>query len=266
MINVRETRGDRLPDHLLIDGQRFNILNSGETTKYLGRKVSFEDYNSCEFDNRVAAAWGAFSRHKKELTDRRYQLRDRLKLLDAVVTSTLLYGCETWALRVDQIRRLKAAQWKMARMIINAKRRSIHHNSSSESGNSTEDEKESISTDLETWQDFMKRTAQWADEQLEQCKVAPWIENWGRRKWKWAAKLYEEGNRKWSAVATAWQPMIHSSAPCGRRQARPRKRWDQDYTDYIRAAAPDGDAHWRDMAKNTQEWLSLQEDFATASK
>ena len=45
--------------------------------------------------------------------------------------------------------------------------------------------------------------------------------------------------------------MIHSFAPCGRRQARPRKRWDQDYTDYIHAAAPDGDAHWRDMATHT---------------
>ena len=190
-------------------------------------------------------------------------MRDRLKLFDTVVTSTLLYSCETWALRIDQLRRLKAVQRKMVRMIFNAKRRAIHINTSSESSHSTEDEEESVSTELETWQEFMKRTAQWADEQLERCGVTSWIDNWRRRKWKWAATLNEAGNSKWSAVASAWQPLTHSCTPCGRRQARPRRRWDQDYVDFLHSIDSDAATHWREIARNTEQWLLLQDDFVT---
>ena len=49
----------------------------------------------------------------------------------------------------------------------------------------------------------------------------------------WAAKLVESGVDKWSARATLWQSLLHSSVPCGRRQARPKKRWEQDVADYV---------------------------------
>ena len=108
LTNEIEVRSRRIPRHIDIDGEQYEVLAADGSTKYLGRKVSFEDPHATEFDNRIAAAWGAFSKHKAELTDRRYRLKDRLRLFDAVVTPTVLYGCETWALKKDQERRLQA--------------------------------------------------------------------------------------------------------------------------------------------------------------
>ena len=72
------------------------------STKYLGRKVSYTDPHGTEFNKRIAAGWATFSKHKAELTNKRYSLKVRLKLFDATVTSSLLCGCETWALKAEQ--------------------------------------------------------------------------------------------------------------------------------------------------------------------
>ena len=98
-----------------------------------------------------------FSRHKQQLTDRRHRLKDRLRLFDVVVTSSLIYGCETWSLRVDQERRLKVTQRKMLRMVLNAKRRSTPPPSESESKSEAESEQGDEPDALEPLQEFLKR-------------------------------------------------------------------------------------------------------------
>ena len=262
LTNASVTTTGHVPSSLQIDGREFAVLGLDDSTKYLGRKVCYEDPHGCEFNNRVAAAWGAFSKHKQELTDRRHKLRDRLRLFDAVVTSTLLYGCESWTLRVDQQRRLKTVQRKMVRMILNAKRRVLADSTSSETGSSNGVEEDGSSADLEPWQEFLERTAHWADEQLDNAGVNQWVTQWRRRKWKWAAKLMDVGNHKWSAAATTWQPLLHSSTPCGRRQARPRKRWSQDFEEYLAHAMPHENAQWYEIAKDGTRWLAMGDDFA----
>ena len=247
---------------LRVENEHYEVLDYEDFTKYLGRKVCYMDPHGAEFNNRIAAAWGAFSKHKQELTDRRHRLSDRLRMFDAVVTSTLLYGCESWTLRVDQQRRLKTVQRKMVRMILNSKRR-VADNTSSEAGSSNSVEEESSNVELEPWQDFLERTARWADEQLANAGVKQWITEWRLRKWTWAGKLMDAGNHKWSAVATTWQPLLHSSAPCGRRQARPRKRWAQDFEEYLAHAMPDESVQWQQVARDQERWLAMGTDFVT---
>ena len=258
LTNSASLSPQRLPDSFQIDGETFAVLGPEESTKYLGRKVCYIDPHKTEFDNRVAKAWGAFSRHKNELSDRRHRLKDRLKLFDAVVTSTLLYGCETWTLRTDQEKRLRGIQRKMLRMVLNAKRRTVTRSTSSES---EKDEEESEADELEPWHDFLKRTAQWTEEELEKAKLKQWLVQWRRRKWKWAAGLLDKDNTKWSAVATKWQPLVHSGYVAGRRQARPKKRWDQDFVDYLLVACPSENRHWHQLASDKVWWLSQTEAF-----
>ena len=74
------------------------------------RKLGFSDPHEIELANRIAAGWGALTRHKEELTTRHFRLHDRLRLFSSVVSSTVLYGCETWTLRKDQQLRLRAVQ------------------------------------------------------------------------------------------------------------------------------------------------------------
>ena len=108
----------------------------------------------------------------------------------------------------------------------------------------------------------MRRTAQWTEQQLEKAGLKQWTVQWKARKWRWAAALLQSENSKWSAKATLWQPELHSSALRGRRQARPKKRWEQDFVDYIRNILPEADSTWQDLAKDRQWWLAETEKFA----
>ncbi len=242
------------------------VLGYEDSTKYLGRKVCFNEPQECELSNRVAVAWGAFSRHKQELTDRRHKIKDRLKLFDAVITSTMLYGCESWTLRVDQRRQLQSVQRKMLRMVLNAKRWTVSADSSNEpsGGDETESKDESETQVLEPWPDFLKRTVKWTEEQLEKAGVDEWIAIWRARKWRWAAKVAAVDNQKWSAVATWWQPLLHSSCQRGRRQARPKKRWEQDFIDYLSEAYPQEVRPWYEVAGDQERWLARVEEFAVS--
>ena len=118
-----------------------------------------------------------------------------MKLFDAVVTSTLLYGSETWTLRLDQQRRLQVLQRKMLRMVLNAKRRTITTSSSSES-DVPEDESEA--DNLEPWPEFLARSAGLAEEKLEDAGQEEWLDQWRRKQWRWAARLATSGKHKWA--------------------------------------------------------------------
>ena len=118
LTNADVIRSRQLPLNIEIDGRSFQVSGSMGTTKWLGRKVRFHDPQELELSSRIASAWGAFSKHKEELTCRRFRIGDRLKLFEAVVSTTVLYGCETWTLKVEQQRRLRSVQRKMLRMIL----------------------------------------------------------------------------------------------------------------------------------------------------
>ena len=197
--------------------------------KWLGRKISFHDPHECELSNRIAAAWGAFSKHKEELTNKKYRLADRMRLFEAVVTSTMLYGCETWTLRVEQQRRLGVVQRKMIRMIMGAKRRRLDivlpDGACPLPSSSTPEDSDAI---LEPWPDFLRRAARMAEEQLSRAGLEERSTTWRRRQAKWAADLQGRHAHKWAGIATAWQPPLHARCASGRRQARPKKRWIDD--------------------------------------
>ena len=82
LTNASVVATTRVPGSIAVDGDKYAVLNYEESTKYLGRKVCYQSPHETEFNNRVAKAWGAFSKHKRELTDRRYRLHDRLKLFN----------------------------------------------------------------------------------------------------------------------------------------------------------------------------------------
>jgi len=50
-------------------------------------------------------------------------LRTKIAVYSAVVTTTLLYGCETWTLYRDQIRKLDQFHMRCLRSIARIKRR-----------------------------------------------------------------------------------------------------------------------------------------------
>ena len=60
------------PSSIAVSGERYEVLIHEGCAKYLGRTICYNDPHEAEFSNRVSKAWAAFSKHKRELTDRRH--------------------------------------------------------------------------------------------------------------------------------------------------------------------------------------------------
>ena len=125
----------------------------------------------------------------------------------------------------------------------------------------TEDDAEEADV-LEPWLELLRRTARWTEDQIRKAGQKEWITSWRERQWAWACKLMTADAAKWSAVATHWEPLLHSSRPRGRAPSRPRKRWDQDIIDYLEERFPNSGRTWKDRAKEKTEWMKLASDFA----
>ena len=152
----------------------------------------------------------------------------------------------------------------MLRMVLNVRRRTFSASADSNSVNTDTEDSESDSVLLEPWAEFLKRTAQWTHQQLENAGLSQWTVQWKRKKWQWAAKLVQNEVHKWSSSATLWQPLTHSSVECGRKQARPKKRWEQDFIDYMEACPQQQGKHWHDLANDKHWWISETERSANA--
>ena len=63
------------PGYITVAGERYEVLAYDGCTRYLGRKICYDDPHETEFCNRVAKAWAAFRKYKRELTDRRHRLQ-----------------------------------------------------------------------------------------------------------------------------------------------------------------------------------------------
>ena len=82
------------------------VANCDDTEKYLGRKVCLASYHDTELSHRVACAWASFFKFKDGLCNKLVDKRQRLRLFDAVVTPSVMYGCAAWTLKADSYQRL----------------------------------------------------------------------------------------------------------------------------------------------------------------
>ena len=67
-----------------IDDIHVEILTRGESTKYLGHVITFQQQETTEIRNRIRAAWATFHKYRQELTSRNCMLKHRLRVFDAV--------------------------------------------------------------------------------------------------------------------------------------------------------------------------------------
>ena len=102
---------------------KIEVLPRNGKIKYLGRQITFENGTVVELSNRIKAAWAKFMQYKSELTKKHYSLSDRLRLFEAVVTPTVLYGSEAWTMTAEMSRLLRTTQRRMLRMVLGQGRR-----------------------------------------------------------------------------------------------------------------------------------------------
>ncbi len=87
---------------MMVNKQKVEVLAADASTMYLGRMLCMDDYHNKEVQHRMTKLWAKFMTYKGELCDKHYPLSDRLKLFNAVVTPTVLYGSGTWTMALER--------------------------------------------------------------------------------------------------------------------------------------------------------------------
>eukprot|EP00973_Karenia_brevis_P080770 11205752-Karenia_brevis.AAC.1 len=94
------------------------VLPFTEGTDYLGRRVCFNDFHETELHHRLNKGWAAFGKFRHVFCDRHYPVHQKLKLLDSVVSATVLYGSGTWTMTAKREQMLTTTMRKMIRKIV----------------------------------------------------------------------------------------------------------------------------------------------------
>ena len=82
----------------------------------MGAWLTEDDKCDVEIRSRLAMAKDAFNR-RKELLSKRMNIDTKKRIVKALVWSVALYGAETWALRVEDIKRIEAFEmWVWRKM------------------------------------------------------------------------------------------------------------------------------------------------------
>ena len=164
----------------------------------------------------------------------------RLKLFDATVTPTLLFGSGTWSLTQRMRDMLKTQQRKMLRLIAKC-----HRNFP----------KDPHTTD--EYVAWIKSATDKVNQLEEEFGVRNWVKEQNKRKWRWAHKVAICDDRRWSYVIAHWTP------PDIKVRGRPKARWPDELNTYLTKIT--GDIHsgsdWIKRATDKEYWQKLEEGF-----
>ena len=176
------------------------VLQAGESEKYLGRKLSVDDYHACELNHRLATGWAAFFKFKGALCNKGIPLSDRAALFEAVVTPCVLYACGTWVLTADMVRKLRSTQRKMFRRIVRILRRPG-----------------------EPWPDYVSRATHTSEDSIFAVGAKDWVTLQDSRKLELATKCMLHNSARWSNRLLQWKPWFRCLPR--RNVGHPVKRW-----------------------------------------
>ena len=273
---------------------KIKVLDREEHVKYLGSYICCERRQEVELKHRIQAAWAKFASHKQELTNKHYALCQRLRLFDATVTPTALYGSTGWTLTKDMENDLCRTQRRMLRLILGSSRQvkiaeqgaaeKARRDNESGTGSVESDEDSNGPLDvksvakkaeaempkhetLELWSEWIQRTTHQIERTLAKMKFDSWVTQSRTLKWRFAHRIATHNDARWTKRAAAWDPKLLFDGRCraSRAQARPKKRWEDDIKKFLQAKETSGSS-WREAAKDGKWWKMHEEDLAGGEK
>lgn len=264
--NARNRRGVSAAKQVKVGEQDVEVLPIDASVMYLGKKLCMgEEHHDVEVDHRIGRGWAKFMQYKQELCGAHYSLAHRLRLFDATVTPTVLYGSGCWAMTLNRERKLQTAQRKMLRKILGLGRKKVDVRNTEDSSSSSESSSTGSETgdgescdsgagpDLEeTWIAWLERTARAIDVQIQKGAVADWVVLQRARKWRWAGHVLRRKDGRWTRTILHWIP--HGGE---RRRGRPATRWE----DALEAYAAENGGKWEVWAENNDVWKTWEKGF-----
>ena len=229
---------DRLQTQLSVDiaGDFVEVMVGLASHKYLGHKVpgSLRDRSRVELAHRVQAAWLKFHEHRDVLTDRNISVRLRLKLFDATVSPTVLFGLATVPLSQNQLEYLGALQRRMLRLIVGW-----------------------VRLRDEPWDETMRRMRDRVSRALVLFPVETWPKKHLRHKYRYVGRVLQKAGDLPARVLN-WDP-TSTDETARRPPGRPALRWDDDLMPFAAERFPG--RPWFHVAANPAEWNAEEHSF-----
>ena len=97
-----------------VNGQKLETVTS---FKYMGSVITDEG-SKPEILSRITQATAALMRLKPVCIDKNISLSSKIRLMRSLVTSILLYACESWTLTAELQRRIQAMKMRCYRKIL----------------------------------------------------------------------------------------------------------------------------------------------------
>ena len=251
--------------HILINGQQVDVLPREASTMYLGWALSFEATHDTEIHNRINKAWAKFMSLEQELCCKKYSLRSRLKLFDAVITPTILYASGTWSMTAHRELLIRSAQRRMLRKVLGMGRLVKNDKDYIPSDDEEEDSEEGCSEQvdnsddecdedgLETWTDWIRRVTHRAEQEAAKANVTDWVQEQRNRKWRWAGHTLRRDDGRWTRKVLEW-------TPTGRRSVgHPARRWEDGIKEYLQSQSYS--LPWAQLANDRKLWKSMCAGF-----
>ena len=94
------------------------VLPYDANVRYLGCQLTFDKPMETEINNRISAAWKIFMSLCAELMTKKYSIKNRIRLLNSTITSTILYAAATWALTRELEMKIVRTQRRILQMIL----------------------------------------------------------------------------------------------------------------------------------------------------
>ena len=164
------------------EGFNIEVLPEGQGLKLLGTVLTLEDTTRHEMRNRIASGWRMFWSMKPLLLNGKVSKKKRLRLLDSTVANCVLWSCQSWTPRVEELKSLRSTQRAMMRKIVGQ-------------GRAPE----------EDWIPWIRRTTKKACDMANECKVRDWVTAHFAGKWSWAGHVARRPSDAWTWKTTTWR-------------------------------------------------------------
>ena len=100
---------------------------------------------------------------------------------------------------------------------------------------------------------WIRRTTEFAEEQLSKAKVTDWVTEQRKRYWEFAGRVARCSDDRWSHVILHWVP-----GKGFRRVGSPEKRWSDDIATYCSKHLGE---YWFLLAQDEKTWETLRDKF-----
>ena len=213
-------------------GEQLTAMTDKDYHKYLGRKFSgdLRERTTCNVNYRMECAWTKYHANSRVLANTNISLRLRLRLFDAVVTPTAVYGLSSNGLTDDHRRRIGSARRLMLRKVVGYTK-----------------------LDDDTWEDAGRRSKlkiQWTMDNV--YMVSDWLQNIARARWRLVHKSSLDRD-SWPSIVMRWMP------DKVRRRGRPRMRWHDSIDAFLSGRGTS--LHRALQSRDSFQWANYEQEY-----